>query len=341
MNLKELASYLKLSPTTVSRALNGYPEVSEKTRKRVMEAAEANNYHPSHHASGLAKGKANAIGHVIPLSKHTIMNPHFSDFISGAGDVYCKAGYDMLLRVVAEGEEEAVYKALAKDGRVDGVIVHGPSNDDARIDALQEIGLPFVVHGRTNQNNDSYSWLDVNNTRAIKRATDFLLDLGHSDIAFVNGYEFMNFAMRRRMGYEQALQEANIELNPEIMFAGEMTEPQGYESLKQLLASNKPPTAVLLSSILPSLGAVRAIQEAGLKLGEDISIVTFDDQLSFLQNSGDIPMFTSVRSSIREAGVRVAEIMLDQIDNPKASPHHELWEAELVLGASTCRPNSV
>ena len=103
MNLKELSSFLKLSPTTVSRAINGYPEVSEATRERVMAAAEANNYHPSHLASGLAKGKAMAIGHVIPLSKHMVMNPHFSDFISGAGDVYCKAGYDMLIRVVAEG----------------------------------------------------------------------------------------------------------------------------------------------------------------------------------------------------------------------------------------------
>lgn len=340
MNLKELATHLELSPTTVSRALNGYPEVSEKTRKRVMDAAEANNYHPSHHASGLAKGKANAIGHVIPLSKHMVMNPHFSDFISGAGDVYCKAGYDMLIRVVAEGEEEAVYKALAKDGRVDGVIVHGPANYDARIEALQEIGLPFVVHGRTNQDENSYNWVDVNNLRAFKRATNFLIDLGHRDIAFINGFEFMNFAMRRRAGYEEALQEANIELNPDIMFTGEMTEPQGYESVKQLLQRSKPPTAVLLSSILPSLGAVRAIQEAGLKLGKDISIVTFDDQLSFLQNSGDIPMFTSVRSSIRDAGVRVAEILLDQINNPKAELYHELWEAELVLGTSTCRPVS-
>ena len=338
MNLKELAEYLKLSPTTVSRALNGYPEVSDATRARVMAAAEANNYHPSHLASGLAKGKANAIGHVIPLSKHMVMNPHFSDFISGAGDVYCKAGYDMLIRVVVEGEEEAVYKQLAKDGRVDGVVVHGPSNYDARIEALQDIGIPFVVHGRTNQDESTYNWVDVNNLRAFKRATNYLLDLGHKDIALINGFEFMNFAMRRRAGYEEALKEANIEINPDIMFTGEMTEPLGYESVKQLLASKAPPTAVLLSSILPSMGVVRAVQEAGMKVGKDISIVTFDDQLSFLQNSGDIPMFTSVRSSIRDAGIRVAEILLDQINKPKSAPYHELWEAELVLGSSTGRP---
>ncbi|PWQ93451.1 LacI family DNA-binding transcriptional regulator [Leucothrix arctica] len=341
MNLKELSDFLKLSPTTVSRAINGYPEVSEATRKRVVEAAEANNYHPSHLASGLAKGKAMAIGHVIPLSKHMVMNPHFSDFISGAGDVYCKAGYDMLIRVVAEGEEESVYKKLAKDGRVDGVIVHGPSNYDARIEALQDIGIPFVVHGRTNQDESTYNWVDVNNVRAFKRATNYLLDLGHRDIAFINGFEFMNFAMRRRSGYEEALHEASIEINPEIMFTGEMTEPQGYESMKQLLKRAKPPTAILLSSILPSMGAMRAVQEAGLTVGKDVSIVTFDDQLSFLQNSGDIPMFTSVRSSIRDAGVRVAEILLDQINQPKADPYHELWEAELVLGKSTGRPVSV
>ncbi|RVU86497.1 LacI family DNA-binding transcriptional regulator [Leucothrix sargassi] len=335
MNLKELAEHLKLSPTTVSRAINGYPEVSEATRARVMAAAEANNYHPSHHASGLAKGKANAIGHVIPLSKHMVMNPHFSDFISGAGDVYCKAGYDMLIRVVVEGEEEAVYKQLAKDGRVDGVVVHGPANDDDRIKMLQDIGIPFVVHGRTAQGEDGYNWVDVNNIRAFKRATQFLLDLGHREIALVNGFEFMNFAMRRRSGYIEGLKEANIDINPEIMFTGEMSESLGYESVNTLLARDKPPTAVLLSSILPSLGAARAIREANLVLGKDISIITFDDRLSFLQNSGDVPMFTSLRSSIRDAGVRVAEILLDQINNPKAGLCHELWEAELVLGSST------
>ena len=339
MNLKQLASYLKLSPTTVSRALNGYPEVSEATRNRVMAAAEANNYHPSHHASRLAKGKSHAIAHVIPLSKHSMINPHFSDFISGAGLTYAKSGYDMILRVVPEEEEEAVYRSFSRDGKVDGVIVHGPRVNDTRIAILQDLGLPFVVHGRIDTDESSYSWLDVNNFRAFERATNFLLDLGHQKIALVNGFENMVFAARRRDGYIKALGDAGIAIDRDVMFSGEMVEPQGYEAVQSILKQDQAPTAILFSSIMPALGAVRAIHEAGLVPGKDISLVTFDDQLSFLQNSGDIPMFTSLRSSIQNAGTRVAEMLIAKINQPDSGLCHELWEAEFVLGSSTSRPH--
>lgn len=338
MNLKQLSVYLKLSPTTVSRALNGYPEVSDATRERVMAAAKEHHYLPSHHANSLATGKSRAIGHIVPLAEHVMINPHFSDFIAGAGNCYESAGYDMLLRVVKEKDEESVYRGFAKNGRVDGVIIHGPRIDDSRIDLLQELKLPFVVHGRTLHDESSYHWLDVNNSRAFQRATGFLIDLGHRKIALVNGFEQMNFAARRRHGYLKALQEANIPVDESIMFSGEMVEPQGYHAVKSLLERENPPTAVLLSSILPSLGALRAIQESGLTVGRDMSIVTFDDQLSFLQNSGEIPMFTSLRSSIQNAGSRVARMLIDIIEKPNAPLYHELWEAELVLGRSTAPP---
>ena len=341
MNLKQLAQHLKLSPTTVSRALNGYPEVSEKTRERVMSAAAQHNYHPSHHASSLAIGKSRAIGHVVPLTKHVMINPHFSDFIAGAGDAYAKAGFDMLLSVVPQSEEEAVYRRFAKDGRVDGVIVHGPLVEDSRIELLQSLGLPFVVHGRTLDEESTYSWMDVNNFRAFERATQFLLNLGHQKIGLINGFEHMNFAARRRDGYLKALRHAGISADPELRFSGEMIEPQGYQAVHALIAANKLPTALIFSSILPALGAVRAMHEHHLLPGKDISLIVYDDQLSFLQNSGDIPMFTSLRSSIQDAGRSVAQMLIEMISSNDTRPRNLLWEAELVLGSSTAPPRSL
>ncbi|MDH3263922.1 MAG: LacI family transcriptional regulator, partial [Paracoccaceae bacterium] len=94
MRLKELSAVLGLSPTTVSRALNGYSDVSEETRRRVQEAARRHNYRPDARARGLAMGRARAIGHVIPIStKHEMLNPVFADFIAGAGETYARAGY--------------------------------------------------------------------------------------------------------------------------------------------------------------------------------------------------------------------------------------------------------
>ena len=340
MNLKQLANYLGLSPTTVSRALNGYPEVSEATRERVKAAAQANNYHPSHHANSLATGKSKAIGHVIPLSEHMMINPHFSDFIAGAGETYANAGYDMVIRVVPEADEEAVYRSFAKDGRVDGVIVHGPKVHDTRIALLQELKLPFVVHGRAGNGEGDYHWLDVNNNRAFQRATQFLIDLGHKDIALINGFEAMNFATRRREGYEAALTESGLSINPKNMFSGEMIEPQGFSAVQELLRRDRVPTAIVTSSILPALGVVRALRDTGLTPGKDISIVTFDDQLSWMQKNKEVPVFTSLRSSMREAGKEVAKMLIELIDKPKTEPVTELWEVDFVLGGSTAPPKN-
>lgn len=340
VNLRRLADVLGLSPTTVSRALNGFPEVSEVTRARVVEAARRLNYRPSASAASLATGKAHAIGHVVTLGEHMMINPHFTDFLAGAGEVYAQYGYEMLLRVAAAREEEAdIYRDLVSRGRVDGVVVHGPLNDDPRVPLLRSLGLPFVVHGRCGENAGDYSWLDVNNRRAFRRATEFLADLGHRRIGLINGIEAMNFAFRRRLGYEAGLAARGIELDPALIFSEDMVEPYGYRATRQMLLSERPPTALLAASVLPGMGAVRALAEAGLRPGADVSIIVFDDCLSFLQpasqDTRDIPFFTAMRSSIRNAGRRVAEMLLQQIESPGGEPKHELWEAELVIGQTT------
>jgi LacI family transcriptional regulator len=336
MNLKELSQNLGLSQTTVSRALNGYPEVSARTRQRVQDAARAHNYKPSTRAKGLATGKALAIGHVIPVSsKHEMVNPIFGDFIAGAGEAYAKQGYEMVLSIVDDADETQVYEGLKSRRAVDGVIVHGPRMDDPRIPLLNKIGLPFAVHGRASGCNMPYAWLDVNNRRSFERATDFLCDLGHRRIALINGLEDMDFAHRRREGYSTSLLAHDIAVDPAVMRSGEMTEIFGYHSTRDMLDSADAPTAILCSSLISALGVRRAIEERGLVLGKDVSVVTHDDALSYLQNGGDEPIFTATRSSVREAGRRLAEMLLATIADPLMPLPNELLEAELMVGSST------
>lgn len=339
VNLKTLSENLGLSQTTVSRALNGFPEVAEKTRKRVLETAEKLNYKPSPSAATLATGKSWSIGHVVPLSNHKMINPHFSDFIEGAGQIYSANNYDMLIRVVKQEDEEKVYRDFASRRRVDGVIVHGPLNDDPRIKLLKSLNLPFVVHGRSETLDQDYSWLDVDNTNAFKRATTLLADLGHERIALLNGLETMNFARRRRAGFEAAMHEKELPIDKSLIQSADMVEPYGYTSATKMLKSDKPPTAFIASSILVAMGIARAIVDANLKIGEDISVIAFDDRLSFLQTENSeskTPFFTTMQSSICDAGIRAAEILIGQIDNNSQKPVQELWEAQLVLGNSTC-----
>lgn len=336
MNLKQLSKILGLSQTTVSRALNGYPEVNEATRLRVAEAAKLHNYRPSTRAKGLATGKALAIGHVIPLSSnHEVVNPVFADFIAGTGEVYSQNGYEMLLSIVTTDNEEQIYRGLKSRRAVDGVVIHAPNVDDHRIKLLHEIGLPFVVHGRSSNATAPYSWLDINNYRAFHRATQFLLDLGHRRIGLVNGLENMDFAHRRRRGYTEALVAAGITPNPDHMWANEMTEVYGYRATRDMLQGPDAPTAILCSSMISALGARRAIEERGLVMARDVSIITHDDGLSYLQNGGDIPMFTATRSSVREAGRQLATLLLAKIANPTTLQENILHEAELMVGHST------
>lgn len=336
MNLKDLALQLGLSPTTVSRALNGFPEVSETTRRKVAEAARQVNYRPNARAKGLATGRAHAIGHVIPISaRHEIVNPIFGDFIAGAGEVYSRLGYDMILTIVPDDDQDRAYREIRSKGNVDGVIVHGPAEEDRRIPLLIELGLPFVVHGRATGSRLPYSWCDVNNARAFRRATDFLLDLGHRRIALVNGLEFMDFAIRRRRGFVEALAERGMAADPELMVQGEMTEHQGHAAARAMLRLDRPPTAFLTSSLLSAMGVRRAVEEAGLVMGRDVSIVTHDDDLGYLKNGEGEPIFTATRSSVREAGRRAATMLIDLIHEPSAKPTSALLDAVLVVGNST------
>jgi len=302
----------------------------------VADAARRHNYRPNTRAKSLATGRAMAIGHVISVStKHEMVNPVFADFISGAGESYSRAGYDMVISVVNDDDETRVYRELKAKGTVDGVIVHAPRENDPRIALLNAIGLPFVVHGRATGAIAPYSWLDVNNRRAFQRATEFLLDLGHSRIALINGLEHMDFAIRRRNGYLEALAQRGIVADPALRQSDEMTEGYGFRAARMMLDLAAPPTAFLTSSMISAIGVRRAAESRGMKLGRDLSVITHDDELSYLRNGEDVPIFTATRSSVREAGRLAAAMLLDIIADPDRGPQQSLLEAELMVGTST------
>ncbi|MEO0356976.1 MAG: substrate-binding domain-containing protein, partial [Pseudomonadota bacterium] len=336
MNLKELSDLLGLSQTTVSRALNGYPEVSEATRLRVAKAADDHNYRPNNLARGLATGRAMAIGHVIPqTSTHEMVNPIFGDFIGGAGETYSANNYDMLLSLVPDVDEAQAYRQMAAKASVDGLILHGPKTNDDRIALVRSLGVPFVVHGRASGITLPYHWVDVNNRRAFERATDFLIQLGHRDIALLNGIETMDFAQRRRAGFEAAMQAADIPVRHDLMFSSEMTELYGYKIAMNLLDQPNRPTAFMVASLVSGMGVRRALEDKGMKMGRDASIVIHDDDLSYMPNGDTVPMFTATKSSVREAGRLAAKMLLNVIADPTLPTQELMLEAQLVVGQST------
>ena len=337
MTLRNLARSLGLSPTTVSRALNGYDDVAPETRRRVQEAARAAGYAPDPRARSLATGRAMTIGHVIPSeARHEIVNPVFADFIAGAGESYAAAGYEILLSVLPEGDEEEGYRRLARSGRIDGLLMQTPRPLDRRLALLHDLGLPFVVHGRASQADAPYAWLDMDNRRAFARATRHLTAYGHRRIALLNGPAWMDFAQRRAAGYTLALAEAGIAADPALIRHEPMTEFFGYTAAREMLERPDPPTGYVTASLLIAMGVRRAVHEAGLRLGADVSVVTHDDGLSYLPNGAEgRPMFTATRVRVREMGREAAAMLLAAIAAPGKPPATRLIEAEWVEGPST------
>lgn len=333
MNLKEFANRLELSQTTVSRALSGYPEVKQATRERVLKAALEYGYRPNTSALGLATGRVGAIG--IVLKGGGEFGPHTSEFMGGLGGRLQQEEIDILVSTVDSPEAElATYRRLAASKRVDAIILHSPFLDDPRIALLNSLRLPFIVHGRTNSEGN-FGWLDIDNFGAVRQSTSHLLDLGHRRIALLNGYRGRIFAEHRQDGYQTALAERNVAIDPALCGHGEFTDEMGFRLMQGFLKLEDRPTAVVAGSMMSALGAMRAIRIAGLTVGEDISLIAHDDVFPYISPDHLVPTLSTTRSSIRAAGARIGEMVLEMLQGTPAENLREVWPVELVIRNST------
>lgn len=336
MNLKELSQMLGLSQTTISRALNGYPEVNEETRQRVQKAAQETGYRPNRAAQRLATGKAGSIGLIMPLSPDHSSDMHFAEFQSGLAEASIVHDFHFVIMPSKAEDEEQAIRWLVASGSVDGYYLAYVREKDPRIAMAKSLSLPFIVHGRSFGLERDYPFLDVDNEGAFYDATRFLLQLGHKRFALINGQADLDFAHRRRLGTERALAEKGLLLDPRHTRHSFMGDEQGYRGMKEILASPDRPTAVLCASTVLALGAVRAMNELGLKLGIDISLIAHDDELPLLKPENFSTPLTTTRSSLRAAGKRVGERLIAMINQSTPQPpDQELWKVELVVRAST------
>ena len=337
LRLKELAKQLGLSQTTVSRALNGYPEVSETTRRRVSEAARQLGYRPDANAIRLATGRVGAIGVALPLERSLHFGPHTAEFMSGVGERLAQDEIDILVAPIDADDEVPVHRRLAASKRVDAVVLSAPTPDDPRIKLLTDLGMPFILHGRADVGLP-HAWLDIDNEGAFRRATSHLLDLGHRRIGMINGPAEQTFAIHRERGYREALRERGIAPDPRLIAAGRFTDEIGFRNAQAMLEQDPRPTAILAGSMMTALGVFRAIRTAGLVLGQDVSMIAHDDVFPYLNADNMVPSMSTTRSSIRAAGFRVGELVLQLLAGKPKQDIHELWPVELVLRESSGPP---
>ncbi|KVV51589.1 LacI family transcriptional regulator [Burkholderia territorii] len=275
VNLKALSDALGLSRTTVSRALNGYDDVSEATRERVMKAARELGYVADPTARRLATGRADAIGIVYPFGAGDLGDPRFGEVVAGITERLGERNLDFIIAAARPNAELDTYRRLVDGRLVDGLIVARTLVDDPRIAYLRSNAFPYVAYGRT-QAADPYAWFDFDNEAGARDAVRRLIGFGHRRIAMISAPLSLNFAMQRRAGCLAALREAGIEPDPALLVECPFTRDGGYEAAQALLARGERPTALLVDNNIAGGGAFRALADSGLRLGRDMSLIVYD-----------------------------------------------------------------
>lgn len=335
MNLRELSKELGLSQTTVSRALNGFPEVSEETRARVKAAADLHGYRPSAAARRLATGQSGTLGLVFPAERNMLGDLLFIEFLGGCVEKAAELGYDVTLGMARGSQsEEAVYRRAVRSARVDAMILSSPLIRDPRLDLLATLGMPFIVHGRT-EAKVPYAFLDIDNEGAFFAATKLLTDLGHQRIALLNGETRYTFAAHRERGFHMALASRGLSAGPDFVCQDPMGEAAGLRQARRLLALAERPTAFLCSTMSQAQGVARACRAVGLKIGRDISLIAHDDRLHEIRAENFDPPLTATQSSIGSAGRRIVELCINMLQSPSSPIPEEVWPVDLVVRGST------
>jgi LacI family transcriptional regulator len=227
-----------------------------------------------------------------------------------------------------------LFSRLVESRRVDAFIVNAPRPNDERIALLHKLGMPFLVHGRS-ETDVPYAWLDIDNEGAIKRATAHLLDLGHTRIAMINGRPGVTFSLHRDKGYRDALVERGLQFDPRLVAHGSFTDEVGFRFARSFLEQSPRPTALVAGSMMTALGVYSAARSLGLVVGKDISVIAHDDVFPYLNADNMAPSLSTTRSSMRAAGKRSAEMVLQLLSGKPATEIQELWPVELILREST------
>jgi LacI family transcriptional regulator len=333
VTIKDLAAELGLSITTISRALNGYSDVGEKTRKRVADAAQQMGYRPNRNAQRLVTKRTHNIAWVQSDTDRKFVDPHFVEVMAGVLRGARAGNYDIVMSGDTPDRELAIYDRYVNDNSVDGFIVDLPREGDPRISYLLDAPRPFVVHGREARSAE-YGWVDIDNYGNFYNLTRLLVANGHRHIAFINGDEHFTYALYRRRGVVDALIDGG--LSPANLTVLNSLHPMGEAGFKlTTLALGDPRvTAILYSSTLMAIEGHAAVVRAGG--GRELEIATMDDELHYIDLSPFAGQFSYVRSSLREAGGALMAELLSQCENgtpPKGRLIPSTWHVRPSLDA--------
>ena len=335
-NIYDVAKLSNKSIATVSRVINGSGYVSENTKKDVLKAVKKLNYNPNQIAISLTTKKTSTLGLLIP----DITNSYFGELIRHIESRANDYGFQIFL-CNYEGNREKVWKyiqnMMAKS--VDAIIFTVPKENGDILDRLKDVApnMPVIQIGCSNADEKNIYNVTIDYEYGGYIATKYLLELGHRDICFIAGLDISYVTRKRLEGYKRALKDYNVEFIEDRVIYGEYSLEHGYFSLKQLIQDNNIPTAVLAGNDKIAIGIYKALSEANLKIGKDVSIIGNDDIdiANYIQ-----PSLTTLKLPVDRIGTYVADLAYKIIKNENGAEINSLvYRPELIKRESTVEIN--
>jgi DNA-binding LacI/PurR family transcriptional regulator len=330
VTIEDIAQRLNLSVSTVSKSLNGYSDVSPKTRERVLAIARQLDYHPSATARNLRRQRTEKIGFSFsfPIS---VMSDYVSRLITGAVTAAESKGYNLILYPLLDDQGNQLIR-LCRAREVDGLLLLGRAHmEQTTITILEQESLPFVVVGRRVENSD-VSFVTPDHSGGALAVTRHLIELGHRRIAFTTRDELGITSRDRLASYRQALYEAGISFAQELVVPTTTVPGSSYQAMSTLLDLPQPPTAVFAIHDTVALECLQAIKDRGLRVPDDVAIAGFDDWRDSLTA---VPPLTTIHPPLIDVGLRATEILLARVADRSLPPVRLTLPVELVIRQST------
>lgn len=335
VRIADVAVALGLTKSTVSRALNGYSDIAETTRLRVQRKAEAMGYRPLSLAQAIRTGRARSLGLVLQSDVHDAHRPFLAEFLAGMTQSASAQNWTLTV-ATAHGDDEMrdTFDRLLDERKADGFVLPRTLKSDPRIHHLLETNVPFILYGRT-ADETGCAWFDIRSEDATRSAVRRLADLGHQRIGYVGGRDEHTFSALRRDGYLRGLEDVGQRPDSEIIRSCAVSREEGAVAAQALMHSRRPPTAVVFAVDMAAIGAFAALRSLGLKVGRDVSIISYD---GIPEAAYTDPPLTTFSVDTRAAGSRLAEMLIERIRGTAPEDLRETVAARLCSGGSDGPP---
>nr|WP_321458513.1 LacI family DNA-binding transcriptional regulator [uncultured Cohaesibacter sp.] len=328
--IKDIAIQAGVSPTTVSRALNGTGLVAESTLSHIQKIAESLHYRPNISARNLRTQKTMSILVVV----RDIGNPFYLDIFKGAESVAHDAGYSLLMANTEDDpKREADYFDMLSHGHADGMILMTgkmPLDCDLPHDISQRVVVALEMI-----ENSNLTHVVIDNEKATSKAVEQLINMGHKRIAYITGPIPEGMSTRRLAGFRGAMFSAKLPILDQYIQHGNFSYQSGERATEQLLALPEPPTAIYTANDEMAFGVIRAAKRKGLCVPEDLSVFGFDD--TYLAEAF-VPALTTVRQPCLEIGRRAMTRLLAHLSGDNPETDSILVPTEIVIRETTAPP---